>query len=191
MKLGSSFPAASCWLNGLRTSCLLIDYYASASFLLIISFIKWCLSLLLCLTSEKIQMIVCKGVSKSRGNRGMGMHLDLAKELKRAVFTDFGTERHSLRDVEEELWVKYTTSPRWLKQEAPNCLTGGDALALLSNPCTARNMKPREGRVSSCGKCFLGTVSVRQEGLRVDCLGLSPARDWFYELISKMRHFSG
>lgn len=39
------------------------------------------------------------------------MHLDLANELKRTTSTDFGTG-HNLRDVEEELWVKYTTSPR-------------------------------------------------------------------------------
>lgn len=155
MKLGSSFPAASCWLNGLRTSCFLMDYYASASFLLIISFTKWYSSLLLVLTSEKIQLFLCKGLSKSRGNGGMGVHLDLANELKRTTSTDFGTG-HNLRDVEEELWVKYTTSPRWLKQEASNCPTGGDALALLPNLCTARNMKLREGRVSSCSKCLNG-----------------------------------
>lgn len=44
--------------------------------------------------SAKTQVIVCKGVSKSRGNGGVGMHLYLAKELKRTVFTDFGTEGH-------------------------------------------------------------------------------------------------
>lgn len=51
-------------------------------------------------------------------------------------------------------------------------------------------MKIREGRVSSCSNACMGTVSVRQEGLRVGCLELSAARDWLYELINAMKHFS-
>lgn len=43
--------------------------------------------------------------------------------------------------------VQCTSSPRGLKYEALNCPTDGDVLALLSNICTARNMKPGEGRV--------------------------------------------
>lgn len=35
----------------------------------------------------------------------------------------------------------------------------------------------------------MGTVSARQEGLRGACSELSPARDWFYGLINKIRNF--
>lgn len=117
MKLGSSFPAAICWLIGLRASCLLTDYYANALFLVIISFTKWYSSLFLSLTSEKTQLIVCKGVSKSRGNGGMDEYaLVPGRRVKQNYFYRFWNRRtHNLRDVEEEWWVKYTISCRWLK----------------------------------------------------------------------------
>lgn len=48
---------------------------------------------------------------------------------------------------------------------------------------------PEKGESPAAANAWMGT-SVRQEGLRGGCLELSPARDWFYELISKIRHFS-